>query len=145
MPKLKCPTSEEVNESIESMWRHVGDDYVTSHIEACKWSYKSIEASKRYSGDAKKRAKAILKWISFQCQKRGLHQFVSSVHLIDHSVKPPQVAPYIICSLSKPGFEWCRLELKFYAPKEFADIENKFLAAADVLSKIADVEGGHGL
>lgn len=129
MPKLKCPTEQQVQQAIDSLWSHVNEDYVVCHLESARWSKKAVEISKHYTHDCKKRAAPILKWIKAQCLAHRLSWHTKSVHMIDHSTTPPEIAPYIVVTMSVPELLWCRVEVTLYKPMTFSDIENKIKRA----------------
>ena len=140
MPKLKCPSEDQINESLDRMWRSVDQEYVTSHIESAKWSNRSIEASKRYSRDARKRATPVLKWIKYLCQQAQLQHNVVSVHMIDHSKRPPEVSPYIEVDVYSSEAPWATLRVKLYQPKRFDDIGEKMNLAIKAVRSLIPVK-----
>lgn len=137
MPKLKCPTEAEVQAAIDSLWCNVDEDYIKVHAESAKWSQLSMDKSRQYAEDCRKRAKAIIKWVRYQCAANDIvYSFTEYVHLIDHSVKPPSVAPYVKFLVWVKEYNWLKLEVLFFKPQHFSEIESQFQTVVKALSAI---------
>lgn len=138
MPKLRCPSDDVCEAALASMWLSVDSEYVLSHREAANWSSRSIEASKRYSADAQRRARPILKWIRCRCQQGGVSHHVAAVHLIDHSRKPPEVVPYLLVDIQHPKALWFTAQVKCYGSKSFAVVRDQITKAIDACLAVAE-------
>ena len=138
--KIKVTNGQEsypLQDALDAMWDKATDEYVESHRQQHEWTFRAHNATKAIRGEAKRRAKPIIRFIERELKKAKLLWHIDGVELIDHSKSPPEVAPNFMLTITHPNALAYSVRLHICKPKSFRPDIAKRLAGAIAMCNLA--------